>query len=115
MKTLAIIITLFSSLVLSTGNVEAKNTSNKTTASAVREQVVKKVGMPELSREKIEPANVSVTFTINENNLIIVKEVSGTNSFLNEYVGNKLHHSKIAITPESAGQEFEIEFSFGKL
>ena len=70
--------------------------------------------MPELSREKIEPASVSVTFTINENNLIIVKEVSGTNSFLNEYVGNKLHHSKIAITPESSGQEFEIEFSFGK-
>lgn len=115
MKTLAIILTLFTSLLVSTGKVEAKNTSNKTTASAVREQVVKKIGMPELSREKIEPASVSVTFTINENNLIIVKEVSGANSFLNEYVGNKLHHSKIAITPESAGQEFEIEFSFGKL
>ncbi len=115
MKTLAIIFSLITSLLISTGKVEAKNTSNKTTASAVREQVVKKIGMPELSREKIGHASVTVKFSINENNLIIVKEVSGKNSFLNEYVGNKLHHSKIAITSGTEGQEFEIEFSFGKL
>jgi hypothetical protein len=114
MKTLAIIITLFTTLLLSSGSVEAKNTTNKTTATAVREQVVKKVGMPELRREKITPASVMVTFTISENNLIIVKEVAGENSFLNEYVGTKLHHSKIGITPETAGQEFEITFNFGK-
>ena len=70
--------------------------------------------MPELSREKISAASVLVTFTISENNLILVKEVAGENSFLNEYVGNKLHHSKIGITPEAAGQEFEITFNFGK-
>jgi hypothetical protein len=114
MKTLAIIITLFTTVLISSGNVEANNNTTKTNTSAVREQVVKKVGMPELSREKIAPASVSVTFTISENNLIIVKEVSGENSFLNEYVGTKLHHSKIGITPETAGQEFEITFNFGK-
>ncbi len=100
--------------MLSTGLVKASNNNNKTTETSIREQVVKKVGMPELRREKIVPSTVSVKFIIDENNLIIVKEVSGANSFLNEYVGEKLHHSKIGITPESAGQEFEITFSFGK-
>lgn len=114
MKTLAIIITLFTTLLISSGSVEAKNSNNKTTASAIRKQVVKKVGMPELNREKIAPASVSVRFTISENNLIIVKEVAGENSFLNEYVGTKLHHSKIGIPSETAGQEFEITFNFGK-
>ena len=114
MKTLAIIFTIFSTLLFSTGIAEANTNSNITNATAIREQVVKKIGMPELSREKISAASVLVTFTISENNLILVKEVAGENSFLNEYVGNKLHHSKIGITPEAAGQEFEITFNFGK-
>lgn len=113
MKTLAIILTLFTSMFINTENTAATNTTT-TNETTIREQIVKKIGMPELSREKIEPASVAVKFTISDNNLIIVKEISGENSFLNEYVGNKLHHSKIGNTPENEGQEFEIIFNFRK-
>lgn len=111
MKTLAIIIAFCSTILMNTGIASAEN--HKTEA-AIRNQIDKKIGMPEFAREKITPATVYVKFSIDENNTILVKEVSGGNVYLNEYVADKLHHSKVKTKPENTDQVFELAISFGK-
>lgn len=112
MKTTSILIGLIAALFVNTLTANAHNNEFIATEKLIREVIARKIGMPEKSRTKVFAAEVSVKFSIDENSRIIVKEIAGENDFLNEYVGDKLHHSKLKFISARPEQQFEITISF---
>lgn len=110
-KLTPIIISSLALLFISSTGVYADN-NHSIEQKKIREFISRKVGMPELNMEKVTSCSVKVLFNVDEHNSIKLKEVSGSNDFLNEYVANRLINAKLKNLKIRPGQAFEIDISF---
>lgn len=114
-KTLISIITILSVLMLSFSSVNADNTISGSTENSIREQINKKLVIPEqLNGEEIISGSVTVLFSVDRKNRLDVKKVSGENYLLNEYVMQTLQLSKVNVASISTDQIFQLTIRFKK-
>lgn len=78
----------------------------------LRKEVARLVSDAELSENGINTADVWINFTLDENNKIIVLDVDTENSYLENFVKEKLEDKTIRINRLVQNTEYNIKISF---
>jgi hypothetical protein len=107
-------IRLFSVLAFSIllGSVAFANDQSLAAAKELRKEVSKLVQDPELAKYGIEEAEVSVHFTIDEDNRLVVLNVASDIPYLEEFIKQRLDLKKISVAGLEAFVRYNVKISF---
>jgi hypothetical protein len=79
---------------------------------AVKQLLNEKIQYPEFARKALIEGKVFVTFTIDEQGKIMVKESNSLNEDLRKYVVEELNETVVTPSKDFIGKTFSMKFSF---